>query len=248
MIEFIILNLTAWVTATFSGVLGMGGGILLLAVMSQYFPQQILIPLHGFLQFASNISRAGLNGRDIDWRITAQFACGALLGALLGSRVQITIPQPIYQIALGIFILAATFLPRIQIQRNVGGKWVIVGGVATFIGLFFGATGPLIAPFYLNENLRKHRLVATKAACQVSLHLGKLAVYFALGFSLGPYWHLAVPMLLMVILGSYCGKWILDRVSDQHFLLLFKILIVILSARLIYLGLQAQLGSLSSSS
>lgn len=245
MMEFIILNLAAWATATFSGILGMGGGILLLAVMSQYFPQQILIPLHGFLQFASNVSRAGLNWRDVKWRLTGQFAAGALLGAFLGSRVQITIPQPIYQIALGVFILAATFLPKLQVQRNIRGKWLLVGGGSTFVGLFFGATGPLIAPFYLNENLRKHRLVATKAACQVSLHLGKLAVYFALGFSLGPYWNLAVPMLLMVILGSLCGKWILDRVSDRHFLLLFKALIVILSARLIYLGLQAQLNPLS---
>ncbi len=239
--EIWVLSLTAWITATFSGVLGMGGGILLLAVMSQYFPQPILIPLHGFLQFASNVSRASLNWREVDWRVTWQFAAGALLGAIFGSNVRITIPQPIYQIALGVFILAATFLPRLQIQRNIRGKWVVVGGAATFVGLFFGATGPLIAPFYLNENLRKHRLVATKAACQVSLHLGKLAVYFGLGFSLGPYWHVAVPMLGMVVFGSLCGKWILDRVSDRRFLLLFKILIVILSARLIYLGLKTQL-------
>lgn len=238
--EIFILSLAAWVTATFSGVLGMGGGLLLLAVMSQYFPQPILIPLHGLLQFASNISRASLNWREIDGRIVGQFAGGALLGTIVGSNIQITIPQPIYQIALGLFILAATFLPRLQIQRNVRGKWVIVGGAATFVGLFFGATGPLIAPFYLNENLRRHRLVASKAACQVSLHLGKLAVYFGLGFSLGPYWNVVVPMLGMVIFGSLCGKWILDRVPDKYFLLLFKILVALLSARLIYLGFKSQ--------
>lgn len=53
----VILTLTAFLTATISGVIGMGGGILLLATMFIFLPHGQAVPLHAAVQMASNGSR-----------------------------------------------------------------------------------------------------------------------------------------------------------------------------------------------
>ena len=67
--QTIILISAAFLTATLSGFLGMGGGILPLTIMATYFPPAILIPLHGSVQLVSNGVRMVINWRHITWSI-----------------------------------------------------------------------------------------------------------------------------------------------------------------------------------
>ncbi|MBI2519241.1 MAG: sulfite exporter TauE/SafE family protein [Bdellovibrio sp.] len=233
----IILLLTALLTSIMSGTIGMGGGILLLAVMGQYFPLQILIPLHGLIQLGSNASRVVYSYKSFDRRVTLQFAGGAILGAIIGSQLVIKIPDQWYKVGLGLFILSITFIPLPGSRKTFRFKWSLVGGISTFLGLFVGATGPLIAPFYLSENWKKDVLVATKAACQVFTHLLKVATFIIMGFAVSHHLLLLMGMLAMVFIGNYIGKWILDKLPDRWFIWAFKSLIVILSARMIFQGL-----------
>ncbi len=232
----IILLLAALLTSIMSGTIGMGGGILLLAVMGQYFPLQVLIPLHGLIQLGSNASRVAYSYKSFDRKISLQFALGAVLGAAIGSQLVIRIPDQWYKIGMGLFILVITFVPLPISKHKFRFKWFLVGSVSTFLALFVGATGPLIAPFYLSENWEKEVLVATKAASQVCTHLLKVATYVFIGFAVGRYLILLIAMLAMVFIGNYIGKLILHRLSERWFLWAFKSLIVILSARMIFQG------------
>jgi uncharacterized membrane protein YfcA len=230
------LLIAALLTSIVSGTLGMGGGVLLLAVMAQYFPIEILIPLHGLIQLGSNFSRVIYSYKHCERKITWQFAMGAIIGALAGAPFVVAISDQWYKIGLGIFILLVTFVPLPRPQLRFKFKWPLVGAMSSFLGLFVGGTGPLIAPFYLSENLRKENLVATKAACQIFIHLFKVATFFTLGFMIEPYLFLLIGMLAMVFVGNYIGKVILHRVSDRWFMLIFKTLILILSVRMILQG------------
>jgi len=229
----IVLILSALATAIISGTLGMGGGILLMLVMAQYFPPLLLIPLHGLVQLASNTSRTLIHFKSIRWEITGLFAFGAIVGAAVGSQFVITIPEQLFRIGIGIFILLVTFAPRPKSIPYFKGKWLLVGGGAAFISLFVGATGPLIAPFYLREGLKKEVLVSTKAACQMFVHLFKVSTFFALGFVVAPHAWLLLGMVVAVFLGNYLGKFFLHRIPERLFYLLFRILIVVLALRLI---------------
>ena len=53
----------------------------------------------------------------------------------------------------------------------------VLAGIAT---VFIGAMGPLIAPLFINDKLKKESVIATKAACQASGHLGKMPIFFFL--------------------------------------------------------------------
>lgn len=51
---FTLLTLTAAFTSFFTTCFGIGGGVMLLGVMAQVLPPQLIIPLHGAVQLGSN--------------------------------------------------------------------------------------------------------------------------------------------------------------------------------------------------
>ena len=57
---FIGLTVLSFFTATFGVVAGLGGGVLLLAVMATIFPPATLIPLHGTVLLGTNVGRGYL--------------------------------------------------------------------------------------------------------------------------------------------------------------------------------------------
>lgn len=215
----------------------MGGGIILLTVMAMYLPPLVLIPLHGIVQFASNMTRLCLHFKDVVWRIAAPFAIAAVPAAFLASQIVIEIPEEYFKIFLGSFILLMTWMPKFKRAPRIKGKFFILGFVATFISIFVGATGPFIAPFFLREGLVKEKLVATKAACQAFLHFFKVSAYLVIGFQLGEHIPLTAGLIAVVILGNYIGKKLLKKISDQSFVVSLKILISCLALLIIYKAL-----------
>ncbi len=235
-----VLIPAAFATSVVSGTIGMGGGIVLLAVMAQYFPPATLIPLHGVIQLASNSSRVLYGFKHVERRIMARYAAGAAVGAALGSRVVARLPESWYALGLGLFLLAVTLLPKPKKARDFRFKWATVGAGATFLSLIAGATGPLIAPFFIHQDLDRRALVATKASCQLFTHLLKVSVFVVIGFALWPYLPLLAAMVAAVFAGNYLGnKIILHRVPEREFRLAFKGLLLVLSARMVWLGLRA---------
>lgn len=248
-----ILIVAAFLTAIISGTIGMGGGILLFTVMANFLPPLALIPLHGIVQLTSNLSRTALNWRYINRAITITFVIGALIGAVLGllamlglfgsfvetselalkSTKKLDIPESEYKVFLGCFILALTWLPKVKNFPKVPWKFAWVGAIATFLSLFVGATGPIIAPFYLREGLEKETLVVTKAAGQATVHTLKLLVFFYLGFKIGHHLGLIINMGIAVFFGNWIGKHLLGKISPKFFLWSFRIVITLLAVRMI---------------
>lgn len=232
-LQTIILVAAAFLTATLSGFLGMGGGILLLTVMAAYFPPAVLIPFHGAVQLVSNSVRATLSWRDISWRILLPMVAGSVVGAVAGSRIVVTLPEAGYQAVMGLFILVMTWMPPLKSVPRIRGKFFWLGGISTGLSLVVGATGPLLAPFFLREGLSKESIVATKAGGQATTHFLKVSVFSFLGFEFAAYWPLFVAMVVAVTLGTALGKALLGRLSERLFVALFKVLITVLAGRMV---------------
>jgi len=232
-----ILIVIAFLSSALSGVIGMGGGILLLAAMASYFPPGILIPLHGTVQLASNVVRAALGWRELSWRIFLSMAAGSLAGAAIGTGLVISLPESGYQIAIGTSILLMTWLPGIHVVSRIPGKFIWLGTLSTALSFAVGATGPLMAPFFLHEGLHKESLITTKAAGQAVTHALKLAVFSAMGFQLAEHWPLLLGLLVAATLGTACGKILLGYIPERLFVALFKVAITCLAARMVYNGI-----------
>ncbi|MCH8965504.1 MAG: sulfite exporter TauE/SafE family protein [Planctomycetes bacterium] len=232
-----VLALAAFATSIISGIIGMGGGILLLATMLSFLSHAETIPAHGAVQLVSNGTRLLVFLRHIDVKTVLRFAAGALPGSIIGGLLLVWLrkdhidsTEPYFKIAIGLYVLITTFRPiakRPASNESAAPRistFTLLGGLAGVLGLTIGAIGPLIAPAFLHAGFVKERMIATKAVCQMIIHLLKVPIFLASGLvdytKLG---QLIVVMSLMVIPGTLIGKKILKRVDERAFVILFKL-------------------------
>ena len=224
-------------TSTLTAVVGVGGGMLLISVMPGALPASAIVPVHGVVQLASNATRAGFARRMIVWRIAIPFALGSVVGAALGSPLVDDVPAELLPLALGIFILVLTWLPRPKLPRRFPGTWPILGAVQSFLALFIGVTGPLSVPPLLRENLSRDRLVATDAVLNTALHGLKVLTFAALGFAYAEWLPLMAAMIVAVSLGSWVGTHLRSRVPEEPFRRVLRLLLTVLAVRMLILAL-----------
>lgn len=229
----------AFITSMLTAVLGVGGGLLLVSVMPGIVPHSAVVPIHGVVQWVSNLTRALFGWRHIDWPLVARFAAGAIVGALAGSRLVVALPPGWLPLVLALFILAVTWLPGWH-RIPWPGKFVTLGAVQTFVSLFVGAAGPLVTPMLLREGLPRDRLVVTHGAMMTILHGLKALTFGFLGFSYLPYGKLLAAMILAVTLGSWAGTLLRQKVPEQRFRGILKWLLTLLAARLLVMALLAE--------
>lgn len=223
------------ITAAF----GIGGGVMLIGVLATLLPPVALIPVHGLVQFGSNLGRAGLLIRHIEWRNFPGFFAGTLVGAIAGGLISVNLPAHLIQMGIGGFILFSVFSRFPDMGR--GTVW-IVGLVASFLSMFFGATGPFISSYVRGLGLGRMEHVATHAAFMTLQHILKVFVFGLFGFAFGPYMLLIVAMIASGFVGTILGRQFLIHIDDGKFRLVLNIMLSLIAARLIWIGASSALG------
>jgi uncharacterized membrane protein YfcA len=226
-----ILLLAALATSVISAIIGMGGGILLLAVMFCFLDHGRAIPVHAVTQLSSNSTRLIAYARHIDWSVVRRFFLGLLPGSVIGVLLlrwlgRAEASEPHLKMVVGLYVLVTPFLPKPKgatAARGVWWDWPLLGLAAGSMALTVGAVGPLIAPLFARRDFVKERLIATKATCQMLTHLIKLPGFVALGsFAMRDFTTLALPLMLIVIPGTLIGRRLLKHVSPQAFTVLYR--------------------------
>ena len=245
--ELIILIISAFITSSISAVLGMGGGIILLGIMAIIIPNGFMvIALHGIIQLISNTTRTYVFRKYLKKNLIKEFSIGAIIGAGISAfiifllikffevssanEIKVDFLKPI----IGIFIIWYLFLKEEKKEKD-SKSFIKVGSISGLASVFVGATGPLIAPFFLNSNLTKENIIANKAACQMITHLTKIPL-FILFFNVNyvEEYKLLLPLILAVFIGTNFGKKILKMIPEKLFIKLFKTALFIIAIRLIF--------------
>ena len=161
LISVALLTVAAFVTATISGVLGMGGGMVLLGVMAAMLPAAWVVPVHGVVQLCSNGVRTALFLPHVRWRIFLTYVGPATLGLIAATMVWSGTKLAWFKPGIGVFILCFLIYRRYKPGlRNVP-VWVYapVGLVVGFLAIFVGSTGPFLAPFFLRDDFEKENFI-----------------------------------------------------------------------------------------
>ncbi|GAB2794918.1 hypothetical protein GCM10027040_21590 [Halomonas shantousis] len=229
----LLAALTSWLSAA----AGIGGGTLLIISMAQLMPAAALIPVHGMVQLGSNLGRATMTWRHIDWFRIATFIPGALLGALLATWLLIRLPEAVLEFSIALFVLLMCWGPPLPARST--GRWgtALAGLVTTFLSSFVGATGPLVAAFIKQAHAERMRHVATFSTAMTLQHLSKAFIFGAAGFVFRDWLGLMALMIGAGLLGTWLGLRFLARLSNRHFDRLFKLVLTLLALRLIWMAL-----------
>lgn len=233
MLDDLLLSLIALFTSCVAGVLGMGGGLLLIACMPGFVPTQALIPIHGTVQLSSNLSRALFSWKHIHWAPAAAFCLGSLLGVILAYPFMSLVNWQYLPLLIGLFILLITWGPSLKVSKKIPGQFVSLGFIQGGLGLIVGATGPLGSALLIRRGLARDSLVATNATFMTMGHLAKILLFALSGFVFSAYWKLLLMMCLASVVGSWLGGRIRPYLPEANFQRLFKWLITALAIRMI---------------
>lgn len=217
-----VIVLAALLTSILSGIFGMAGGFILMGVLAAMLPATTTLALHGVIQFASNLWRLLLHRMHVVWHVLIHFGLGA--GAAMGlfALVAFTPTKWLLFLILGITPVLV-WLPERWLRLDaLNPLHALAGGFAsTGLSLVSGVSGPLTDLLFVNTNMTRHSVVATKAAMQAIGHASKILVYGAVLLSAPS--RAAVPLpiaaaaVAVSMAGIVIGGRILDRISDLHF-------------------------------
>ena len=216
---YVLIIISALATSLLSGLVGMAGGVVLMAVLVNILPVSSAMVLHGITQFTANGSRTLILRKHLMWRLLPGYILGAS-AAVAGFSALLFVPEAsVVLILVGLFPWLARLQPKssaLNITRPASN--IICGFSVTSAQLLAGAAGPLLDLFYLNSGLDRQTVVANKALTQTIGHLLRIFYYGAI-ISVAtpvPNW-LFLAAAIAAVIGTRLGTWLLARWDDQRF-------------------------------
>jgi len=226
--HFTLLTLVAFLAATVAGITGFGGAAILLPTLVLAYGTRDAIPILTVAQLVGNGSRVWFHRRAIDFHVVWWFTLGGVPAAIVGGILFAKAPLAILTRALGLFLILLVVWRhwrRKPFRMPLRG-FAALGAGASFLSALMGSVGPLMAPFFLAYGLTKSAYIGTEALTTVIMHLTKLVVYrqtsvlplhsILAGLSFGP----------AMILGSYVGKKVVDRLPEHAFVVIIEVTLV----------------------
>lgn len=232
----LFLIVFSFFTAIISALTGMGGGIILLSFMTLFLSLDVVIPIHGLVQFVSNSSRSYFLKDRIKWDYALPFFMGVPLGTVTSYYIVKSLTSPAVPLAIiVVLIFYSVFRPK-KLPPLIIPKWgfFFLGYTVGVLSLLIGATGPLIAPFFLRPDFKKQEIVATKAVVQMAGHILKIPAFLALGFPYLDYLWIIIGMAIFTVLGTKYGVSLLEKLNEKIFVYIFKAALLIAGIRILF--------------
>lgn len=229
-LNLLLLASGAFVASALAAVTGFGGAAVLLPILVLVFGIRDAIPILTVAQLIGNGSRVWFNRSELVLPVVGWFALGGVPAALVGGVLFASAPLSFLKRLLGIFLLGTVAYRHLGKQKSLRlplRGFAVIGAVFSFLSALLGSVGPIMAPFFLAYGLVKGAYIGTEAFATVVMHVTKLVAYggtailtlqnVAAGLALGP----------IMVLGSFIGKKILDRVPERLFILIIELTLII---------------------
>lgn len=262
-IEWLAFPLLGLVAGVLAGLLGVGGGLVLVAALAWLLPRMgvpadaamhaaLASSLASIVLTAMASARAHARRGSVLWPTVAWMVPGLLLGGWLGSAAAVRIDGDVLRwLVAGYCLLAAAQLLLSKAREREGGI-VPRGPAMTAAGTGIGAVsavvgiggGSMTVPLLVWRGVAPVRAVGTSSACGVAIGIGS-----ALGYALHPpagalgdyaigyvYVPAAVGVALASVLAAPWGTRLAHTLSGAHLRRVFAAFLVAVALSLIFGG------------
>lgn len=198
-LDIFLFLLTGTVSGILSGLLGVGGGLIIVPILAilfswMHFPETYLMhmalgtSLATMLTTSISSARAHHQRGNVNWHVVKRIAPGVMLGALAGTLIAGQLNNYWLKIVFIVFVFcAATQLilnlspnPHRQLpgRTGIGLVGTLIGMISSLVGI---GGGTLSVPFLLYCNSDIKRAIGTSAAIGFPLAAAGALGYFLLG-------------------------------------------------------------------
>lgn len=216
MLDLASLAALGVVAGALTTVAGLGGGLMLVAVLSVLRGPHAALTLTAPALLLGNVHRVWMFHRAIDRAYATPLVLGAGLGAFVGGWLVVGMPAPLVQaliVAVTGYALAkeagyVSFVPKTT--------WLFP--TALGVGVLASGSGAavVVAPVLVAGGLSGEAFVATAAAVAIAIHLGRIAA-FGIGGALDAQ-GLAQSALLAatILVGNVLGRSLRARLGEAR--------------------------------
>ena len=236
--ENILLTTLSFFTALMTSLAGAGGGTVLLAAMLQFMNPAEAIPVHGVIQFTSNLTRTWLLKKFVNWSIVQRFTVLLPVGVYIGLQIFQNIDANNIKNLIGMFILLAIIFQNLKFIN----KFFLPDYAYYFIGLFtgilnilVGVIAPLLAVILKQSISEKKSIVGTLGYFGLIGNLLKIIGFTLIGFSFYEYIDTFLMIIPATLIGSRVGQLLLNKISNKIFTIIFQIILIALAIRLLFI-------------
>ncbi len=233
----VLLILIAGATSVVTAITGIGGGMMLIAIMPGFLPATAIVPVHAVVQLFANSSRALFGWRFLRWEFVLAFIAGSVLGGGIAAAIAREINLAYTPLFIAAYILFITWGPALKFNKPPPGEFIILGAIQTGLSMLVGATGPMSQAALMARGLKRDALVVSGALMTTFTHLTKVLLFALLGFSFIEFWQIILGMSVAVTIGAFIGTRIRYQVPEALFRLILKWTLTVLALRMIYLTL-----------
>ncbi|HDP89003.1 MAG TPA: sulfite exporter TauE/SafE family protein [Thioalkalivibrio sp.] len=260
MPEVIILYLLLGaIVGVIAGLLGIGGGLLIVPVLTWLFLDTGLLP-EDTVQYAvgtslativftslSSIRAHHLRGA-VRWDIVARLVPGIVIGTLGGALLATVIASSTLGVIFGVFeILIALYMAadlkpsparRLPATAGMTTAGSGIGAVSALLGI---GGGTLTVPFLVWCNVVMREAVATASACGLPIAVAGTAGFVVFGMSSTPaagatgyvYWPAVAGIVAASVFTAPLGAALAHRLPARHLKRLFSVVLLVLGIRML---------------
>ena len=236
--ENILLTTLSFFTALMTSLAGAGGGTVLLAAMLQFMNPAEAIPVHGVIQFSSNLTRTWLLRKFVNWSIVIRFSLLLPIGVYIGLQIFQNMDSDNIKNIIGIFILSALILQNLKFIKSFFVPYYafyFIGLITGILNILVGVIAPLLAVILKQSITEKKSIVGTLGYFGLIGNLLKIIGFSLIGFSFYEYIDTFLMIIPATLVGSRVGQLLLNKISNKIFMIIFQIILIGLAIRLLFI-------------
>lgn len=204
---------------------GLGGGILLIAVLSLVWSPATVLATTTPALFVGNATRAVMLRDAIDWPVAARFALAGVPAAFLASLAAVALPAQVVRWVIAALLLAFVIHelhPRAAVaaaDRAPGSPWLATaaGAIAGAVSGLAGGAGFVATPLLDRLGLTPTALVATGAVAMALVHAVKVVGFSYAEVLTAAALPAAAALTVGVVAGNALGARVLRGLSREAF-------------------------------
>ncbi len=231
---FFLLALLSEILGTVGG---FGSSLFFVPIAGFFLDFQSVLGITALFHVSSNLAKIAFFRKGVDKKLLISMGIPAVIFVVAGAFFSRFVETKYLEFSLALFLISISLilllLKRFTLKPTLLNS--IIGGAFSGLAAGLVGTGGAIRGITLAAfNLRMEVFIATSAIIDLAIDSSRSVVYFLNGYVHNHDLYLIPILLLVSILGTFLGRKILTRISEDQFKSIVLILILLVGLVTLY--------------